>query len=134
MYWFGQARRDRNEFIALVKFGIALDVLAKGLRANGILQLTCALFDKRDSDVITSDNRALKEIVKTLYEEGRSQIAHGGRLALLQELPIDLRLADGFTARVLANYIVFATRYTGPDTYEEFLKAVPTIRATMPRP
>jgi hypothetical protein len=52
MYWFGQARREPNEFIALVKLGIALDVLAKGGKAKGILALTRAIFGKSGNDVI----------------------------------------------------------------------------------
>src|SRR4051794_36051069 len=54
---FGQARREANEFIAFLKLGIALDVLAKGGRAGGILALARAVFDKADNDVIASDNR-----------------------------------------------------------------------------
>jgi hypothetical protein len=134
MYWFGQARRERNEFIALVKYGIALDVLAKGTKARGILGLARAIFGKLDDDVIASDNRTLKQIVETVYNDGRSKIAHGGTLALLRELPIELSLADNFTAHVLAGYVVYATRYKGADTYEEFLAAVPEIRAATPQP
>jgi hypothetical protein len=134
MYWFGQARRERNEFIALVKLGIALDVLAKGGKARGILGLSRAIFGKSDDDVIASDNRTLRQVVETLYNDGRSKIAHGGTLALLRELPIELSLADSFTAHVLAGYVVYATQYTGTDTYEDFLTAVPEIRAATPKP
>lgn len=129
MYWFGQARRETNEFIVLVKLGIALDVLAKGGRAGGILALTRAVFDKADNDVIASDNRTLKQVVETLYNDGRSKIAHGGTLALLQELPIELTLADNLTARVLAAYVVYAKLHKGNDTYESFLATLPAIRA-----
>jgi hypothetical protein len=129
MYWFGQARRERNEFIALVKFGVALDVLAKGGQAKGILELSRAIFDKLDSDIIAPDDRTLKQVVETLYNDGRSKIAHGGALALLRELPIELSLADSVTAHVLAGYVVYATRYKGQDTYEDFLAAIPALRA-----
>jgi hypothetical protein len=129
LYWFGQARHERNEFIALVKLGIALDVLAKGGKARGILALTCAIFGKSGNDIIASDNRSLKQVVETLYNDGRSKIAHGGALALLRELPIELSLADSLTAHVLAGYVVFATQYMGVDAYEQFLAALPGIRA-----
>jgi hypothetical protein len=120
MYWFGQARRERNEFISLVKLGVALDVLAKGGKAEGILELARAAFGKADDDVIASGNRTLKQVVKTLYNDGRSKIAHGGTLALLQELPIELGLADNFAAHILAAYVVYAGLHKGDDTYEGF--------------
>jgi hypothetical protein len=129
MYWFGQARRERNEFIALVKFGVALDVLAKGGKAKGILELSRALFGKVDDDVFASDNRTLKQVVETVYNDGRSKIAHGGALALLRELPIEPGLADNLTAHALAAYVVYAARYNGRDTYEDFLAAIPGLRA-----
>jgi hypothetical protein len=133
MYWFGQARRERNEFISLVKFGIALDVLAKGGKAKGILELARAALGKADDDVIASGNRTLKQVVNTLYNDGRSKIAHGGTLALLQELPIELGLADNFTAHVLAAYVTYAGLHKGDDTYEALLAALPAIRAAAPK-
>jgi len=129
MYWFGQARHEHNDFIALVKFGIALDVLAKGGSALGILDLCRALFGKQANDVIAPDNRTLKQVVEKVYNEGRSRIAHGGSLALLRELPVELSLADSLTAHSLASYVVYASQYGGPDTYEAFLAAIPALRA-----
>jgi hypothetical protein len=133
MYWFGQARRERNEFISLVRLGVALDVLAKGGKAEGILELARAAFGKADDDVIASGNRTLKQVVKTLYNDGRSKIAHGGTLALLQELPIELGLADNFAAHILAAYVVYAGLHKGDDTYEAFLAALTAIRAAAPK-
>jgi hypothetical protein len=128
MYWFGQARREQNDFIALVKFGITLDVLAKGGRAAGIIELCRALFGKQDGDVIAPVNRTLKQVVEKVYNEGRSRIAHGGSLALLRELPVELSLADSLTAQALASYVVYASLYGGPDTYGDFLAAIPALR------
>jgi hypothetical protein len=129
MYWFGQARRKRNEFIALVKYGVSLDVLAKGGKAKGILELARALFGKLDGDVFASDGQTLKQVVETVYNDGRSKIAHGGALALLRELPIEPGLAHGLTAHALANYVVLAARYSGRDAYDDFLAAIPGLRA-----
>jgi hypothetical protein len=74
------------------------DALAKGGKVKGILALTRAIFGKSGNDVIASDSRTLKEVVETLYNDGRSKIAHGGTLALLCELPIELSIADSLTA------------------------------------
>jgi len=129
MYWFGQARREDDEFIALVKYGIALDILAKGGKARGILALCTAVLDMTETDIITSDGRELNKVVKALYDDGRSQIAHGGRLALLTTLRIPLSLADGLSSHVLIGYVACLERHAGNDEYEEFLGAIPDIRA-----
>lgn len=131
MYWFGQARREQSEFIALVKYGITLDILAKGGKFGGILALCCAVLGKTEDDVITTDGRKLSKVVKSIYDDGRSQIAHGGRLSLLQPLPIQLSLADSLTSQVLIGYVAYTERYSGHDSYEQFLLAIPGIRAQL---
>jgi hypothetical protein len=127
MYWFGQARREKNDFISLVKLGIALDILAKGGKAKGILRLCCAVLNKNEAEVVTSDGLQLGALVTKLYDDGRSQIAHGGRLALLRELPVALQLADGITSQILVGYVACLAKYHGPDEYEDFILAIPTI-------
>lgn len=131
MYWYGQARREQSDFIALVKHGIALDVLAKGGRSRGIVTLSCAVLNLTEGDAITSDGRTLRALVEKLYNDGRSQIAHGGRLALLQELPLERQLADMFCGGILVGYVACLDKYTGQDTYKDFLAALPSIRASL---
>jgi hypothetical protein len=131
MYWYGQARRERTEFIALVKTGVAMDVLAKGGQCFGILQMACAVLGMAASDPVTTDGRSLKSFVEKLYNEGRSKIAHGGSLALLSEMPLDRHLADTFAGQVLIGYVACLQKYTGPDRYEEFLVALPSLRLSL---
>jgi hypothetical protein len=130
MYWYGQALRERTEFIALVKIGVALDVLAKGGKFKGILAMACAVLGVQEADSITTDNRTIKSFVKKLYDDGRSRIAHGGSLALLAELPLERHLADSFAARILIDYVACLQKYVGADAYEDFYTALPGIRAT----
>lgn len=103
MYWFGQARREGSDFVALVKLGITLDILAKGGKFRGILTMSGAVLGMKDSDPITSDQRSLKSFVKQLYDDSRSQIAHGGRLALLQELPLERPLQTRLPRKCLSD-------------------------------
>jgi len=131
MYWFGQARREKNDFIALVKLGIGLDILAKGGKAKGILRLCCTILGKDKTDVVTSDGMELGALVSKLYDDGRSQIAHGGRLALLHELPVPLSLADGLTSQILVGYVACLAKYQGPDKSEDFIAAIPAILPTL---
>ncbi|WP_316159387.1 HEPN domain-containing protein [Bradyrhizobium sp. SZCCHNRI3042] len=127
MYWFGQARREKSDFIALVKIGISLDVLAKGGKNKGILALASAIMSLAPVDAVTSEGQSLASFVKKLYDEGRSKIAHGGSLALLQELPLEIENADAFAANILTGYVACAANYTGNDAYEDFLAAIPSI-------
>jgi hypothetical protein len=127
MYWFGQARREKSDFIALVKIGVALDVLAKGGKNKGILALASAIMSLAPQDAVTNDGQSLASFVKKLYDEGRSKIAHGGSLALLQELPLEIENADAFAANILTGYVACAAHYIGPDTYEDFLAAIPSV-------
>ena len=126
MYWFGQSRRERNEFIAVVKIGIALDVLTKGAKATGITVLCSRLFNMKPEEEIFTGLQ-LGGFIAKLYNDGRSQIAHGGRLALLQELPVSVEQADSFAREVLTRYVACAEKYSGPDEYEPFLAAIPGI-------
>lgn len=131
MYWFGQSRREMSDFIALVKVGIALDVLAKGSKAKGITKLTAIQFQLAEDDPILSDGRSVKKVIGLIYDEGRSQIAHGGKLALLNEMPVERAVADDLARQVLIGYVACLEKYTGPDQYDAFLKAMPAIRAAL---
>lgn len=128
MHWFGEARREPVPSIALVKFGITLDVLARGTKAGGILLLCCALFDMKEADLATSEGRTLKKLVETIYNEGRSRIAHGGNLFLLADLPISPETADYTVSVALDFYIRFLDVYSGTDDYDAFVQAIPGLR------
>ena len=127
MYWFGQSRRDSVEFVGLVNAGICLDVLAKGGKASGIIKLCCNLFGIQPDSPVLGDGTTLKSLINTIYNDGRSQLGHGGRPSLLRELPIGRDVAVMFAAPVLARYIEGTHRYSGPDSYEEFLSALPGL-------
>jgi len=128
LHWFGEARREIVPRIALVKYGIVLDVLAEGKRTKGILSLCCALFDMSESDSATSTGLTLKALIKKIYEEGRSQIAHGGNLFLRADIPIACEDADFVAAAALERYLRFVDVYSGPDDYSNFLKDIPALR------
>lgn len=131
MHWFGEARRETVPRIALFKIGITLDVLAQGKRAKGILDLCCDLFDMRSNDTATSTGKDLKWLVDTIYNDGRSQIAHGGHLFLQADLPISRQDADYVAAASLERYIRFLDVYTGADDYVSFINAIPALRPSI---
>ncbi|WFU07494.1 hypothetical protein QA648_36400 (plasmid) [Rhizobium sp. CB3171] len=66
--------------------------------------------------------------MKQIYDDGRSQFSHGGKLALLQDLPVDRDAALSLVKAALTVYAGKLDLYTGPDEYEDFLKALPTLK------
>ncbi len=125
LFWFGGARRDTTEFTALVHYGVALDILAKGGKAAGITDLLSKLFARSPSE--KTNGTTLKGEVKTLYNHARSQLSHGGRPALLEDMPLSREDADGLVANAICQYISCLDRYTGADTYADFLAAIPSL-------
>lgn len=123
MYWFGDSRRSQDDFIGIVKIGIALDILSGGGQYAGIVQLCQKLWGVGKGDVISSDGRTVEKIVDQIYQKGRSQISHGGRFGLLEDLPI-LRLdADKFASKTLMMFAENLHSYSGPDDPRAFRAA-----------
>lgn len=131
LFWFGEARRDNTEFMALVRYGMALDVLAKGSRKKGITELLEALFGMKATDAAMSNGTTLGRLVGQIYEEGRSQFGHGGRSALIQDLPASIEAADRLTSQALDRYALCLASYTGSQDYASFLAAIPVC---LPKP
>lgn len=124
IFWFGEARRDRTEFMALVRYGMALDVLAKGSKKKGIITLIENLAELKGNDKVMGDT-SLEKLISQIYDEGRSQFGHGGRAALIQDLPASVEAADSLTAKVIALYASCYAHYSGDQNYHSFLKAIP---------
>jgi hypothetical protein len=127
MFWFGQSRREDNDFIALVKIGVALDVLTEGGMSGGIIKLLCQLSGWTPEKSITSDNKTVRQIVELIYNEGRSRIAHGTRLSLQIDLPISVEVADNVAKQIMTVYVLCLAKYGGKDNYGEFFDAIPGL-------
>jgi hypothetical protein len=128
LYWFGDARRDSTDFMALVRYGMCLDVLAKGGRTKGIVAMLASITGLQPKDKFLQDGTTLEKVVKQIYEEGRSQFGHGGRPALLQELPISRQTADSVVQLALIEYVMHLKQYQGPDDADVFLAGLPVVK------
>lgn len=132
LFWFGEARRDAADFMALVRYGMTLDILAKGKRAKGITTLLSALLARQPNEPFLKDGTTLRQTVEKIYNEGRSQLGHGGRDALLEDLPFSREGADQIASIALERYALYLNLYTGADTYEDFLQAIPSVASKLP--
>lgn len=115
LYWLGESRRDTDDFVALVHLGIALDVLSGGRGDQGIARM-CGIIQRCEIDKpFASDGRSIRKLVRQIYKEGRSRIAHGSRYGLLEDLPLSRVDADRFTALILIGFLCDLRDYTGGD-------------------
>ncbi len=129
LYWFGEARRDKTEFTALVRYGMCLDVLANGGRAGGIAAMIASFMGQPVMAPLLSDGSSLKKVVDLLYNDGRSRLGHGTRAALLNDLPFPLPTADSLAQIALERYLTHLMLYIGVDTPDDFLAALPALVA-----
>jgi hypothetical protein len=121
LYWFGEARRDDTGAAAIVRYGMCLDVLAKGGAAPEIIKMVASLFGRTAKDGLLSDGTSVEQAVAKLYNRGRSQIGHGGAPALLEDTPIERGAADNICRRTLNRYLYALKSYEGVDDATTFL-------------
>lgn len=124
LYWFGEARRETVGFIKLVKFGITLDVLANGGGNHGIVKLLEALFKVDEGEKILSDGTTLSKAIEKLYKFGRSQLSHGTRRAILENLPFNDGVAESICGCALIRFAEEVNQCSGVDEYNEFLSVI----------
>jgi hypothetical protein len=120
LHWIGEARRAADDFVALVQLGIGLDVLAGGRRGGGIERLIAKLEGVAPEETYTTDGRSVRQLVKQLYNDGRSRLAHGSRFGLLEDLPLSRADADRLAANALMSFVMALRTYEGPDDPHAF--------------
>ena len=77
LLWFHEGCRETVTLMAIVKYSAALDALASGRKAGGILRLISARLDTQEDATIGKDGSTLKQIINLIYSEGRSRTIHG---------------------------------------------------------
>lgn len=120
LYWFGESRRDTDDFVALVHLGIALDVLSGGQRDQGIARMCGAITRRQVDEPFASDGRSIRKLVSQIYKESRSRFAHGNSYGLLEDVPLSRMDADRFTAIMLVGFLCDLQRYAGADNPQDF--------------
>lgn len=121
LYWFGEARRSKTAFIKLSMYGFVLDILTCGKQVQGIKELLSALFNIKKNDFIFK-GITLDQSINKIYKQGRSQLTHGTKPALLEDLPFDNAQADHLCCQTLIEYAIQLYSYKGNDNYQSFLE------------
>lgn len=120
--WFGEGNRESSDAIALAKLGTCLDVLCCGGKNDGIREMVVHLTGtKGDTQVVRGNRpRTLKQLVKDIYDHGRSQILHGTHYDRLESFAAERQYAAYLARIVLIECALRLQRYGGPDEDKAF--------------
>jgi len=77
LLWFHEGCREPSDQIATTKFSASMDALAGGKRMNGIVKLIGARIGRQPNQKLMADGRTTKNVVKDVYNSGRSKLIHG---------------------------------------------------------
>lgn len=129
--WFGEGNRESSDAIALAKLGTCLDVLSSGGRYEGIAQMVTHLTGiGEDTHVIEEPMpRTLKQLVKDIYDDGRSKILHGTYFDRLESFARERQHAAYLARVVLINSALRLAHYVGDDKDKAF-RAMPAPKTT----
>jgi len=129
--WLAEGSRDRNDAMALAKMATCLDILACGGKFKGILDMLSHLLEVPPDHPITkgSNPRKLSEVVKMIYDSGRSQILHGTHFKRL----LNFQEEKSYVSTLARMALIFCAQrlsvYTGPDEDKVFRTIPPVPKA-----
>ena len=71
LYWAGEAHREVSDFMAVVKYGCAVDGLTgAGGKSRAIIEFAEAALEPADADEPTADALSIAEAAEIVYEKG----------------------------------------------------------------
>lgn len=120
--WFGEGNRESSDAIALAKLGTCLDVLCCGGKNVGIRDMVVHLTGTNsDTQVIRGHRpRTLGQLIKNIYDHGRSQILHGTHYDRLESFATERHYAAYLARIVLIESALRLQTYSGPDEDKAF--------------
>lgn len=100
LYWFGEARREASDFMAVVDYGCAADVLsgAGGAAQKMVEFAEVALNPKRHPT--PANTLSVADAVNRVYREGRNKLAHGEAPGLLEDMSELRSIGDDLLAKL----------------------------------
>lgn len=120
--WLGEGCRESSDLVALAKLGTSLDVLSSGGKFKGILEMVSHLtgLDK-DEQVIPSETpMTLAQVIRNIYDHGRSQILHGNHHDRLKPFQKERLHATQIGISVLLEAALRLSAYDGNDEDKAF--------------
>lgn len=121
--WLAEGCREASDAVALAKVGTSLDVLSAGGRYRGILTMVSHLTGKNPEDQVmrTGEPMTLAQVIKSIYDQGRSQILHGNHHDRLKSFARERAQAEKIANSVLLQAALRLHGYDGNDHDKAFL-------------
>ena len=105
LYWFGEARREVSEFMAVVKYGCAIDVISgAGGELKGIRDFAEAALAPGEAEELRDGVLSVAQAVNVVYQKGRNKLAHGETPGVLEDFREHQRVGDFLLANLF--YVV----------------------------
>ncbi len=122
--WFGEGHRESDDAIALAKLGTCLDVLSCAGKNTGIRDMVVHLTGcSGDKQVVPGSRpRTLEQLIKDIYDYGRSRILHGTHCDRLESFSVERQNAAHLARIVLIESAVRLQNYSGSDEDKAFRK------------
>jgi hypothetical protein len=119
LQWLADGHREPDDAIAIAKLGSALDTLAAGGKAGGITAMLENLLGIAKTAPLIQGPRgvqSLEQVVRDVYDSGRSQILHGTHYQRLKRFEELREVALLVVPRALVEAAMRLGAYSGPDT------------------
>lgn len=120
--WFGEGQREMSDAVSLAKLGTALDVLSCVGKFGGIRDMVVHLVGvDPDKEVISGRNpKTLSQLIKGIYDDGRSRILHGTHYKRLKSFAQERQNAAFLARIVLIECALRLQNYKGDDLDKAF--------------
>lgn len=114
LYWFGEARREASDFMAVVDYGCAADgISGAGGEIGPMIEFAEALLGPGSG---STSALSIGDAVRRVYADGRNKLAHGEESGLLEEHAETRTLGDNLVAAMLIEITpVLAALFAGKD-------------------
>lgn len=114
--WLAEGCRESNDSIAMAKLGSSLDVLSCGGKTDGISKMVSNLLQiKEDTVVLKNPCKTLKQLIRKIYEDGRSKVLHGTYYDRLESFEIERKHAFDIARETLLSAAICLHEYKGED-------------------
>lgn len=120
--WFGEGVRETSDAIALAKLGTCLDVLSCGGKFAGIRDMVSHLTGVSKITQVVKGIRplTLEQLVKDIYDHGRSKILHGTYYNRLESFAVQRQQAAFLARAALIESALRLQNFGGLDDEKAF--------------
>lgn len=122
LHWYYIGCSEPSDARAAICFSSALESLSNGDGADVIVEMCESVLGmKQDDIIIESRALTLRDAVNEVYRSARSEIVHGGRFVLLQEVAQQRSLGVQIAQVAIAAYRELLEKYEVAKTYSKAL-------------